>query len=499
MLPLSLTIILCVFLSVWAVILMSQDMTGKAYLTTPCRMLLYVLITPHLPVIGYALIRQWNAATAQGNVLGYRILIILTLTLLFCFHFYTVMRLHIVPFCQNESGSKRIGAMYGGLILLRLSIAGMVLQLICFLVLYRIRIAPEGFAHLTQAVQFWLIFDCIYTVVFLFLFLLNGCIRILCFCRRLGIVKRILICCNLWIPIVNLVLLHMLSRAAKDEYAIALMRYQSASARQLSQDCKTVYPLIMVHGIGFRDLKYFNYWGRIPLYLKKSGATVYYGHQKAWGSIEENAAAIARTIDLALSETGATKVNIIAHSKGGLDSRYLISHLGYADKVASLTTMSTPHRGSELINFLNKLPDSVYRFIAHQIDRSFSTLGDDAPDCYHSSKQLAPAYCEEFNRQTPDMPGILYQSYASVMRGMFSDSLLSVPYLLMHLLSHQPNDGLVTKQSAMWGNFLGTFESSSHRGVSHGDMIDLKREDLKGFDIIEAYQTIVAHLKEQGY
>ena len=31
------------------------------------------------------------------------------------------------------------------------------------------------------------------------------------------------------------------------------------------------YPILMVHGMGFRDRKYLNYWGRIPGTLEKAG------------------------------------------------------------------------------------------------------------------------------------------------------------------------------------------------------------------------------------
>jgi triacylglycerol lipase len=57
----------------------------------------------------------------------------------------------------------------------------------------------------------------------------------------------------------------------------------------------------------------------------------------------------------------------------------------------------------------------------------------------------------------------------------------------------------VTVDSAKWGHFKKTFASSGRRGISHGDMIDLKREDYKGFDVIEAYVQIVAELKEMGF
>lgn len=338
------------------------------------------------------------------------------------------------------------------------------------------------------------------SVIFLGTFLYNGTLRILCTCRRLGILKRFLIIINIWVPIVNLFLIHYLCKKAKEEYSQECCRFDLKCCRSGNNVCSLKYPLIMMHGIGFRDLRYFNYWGRIPKELCKNGAIVYYGHQNAWGTIEENAEALRLKIETVCQETGAAKVNIIAHSKGGLDSRYLINALHMADRIASLTTINTPHYGSELINVLNRLPDGIYRLIASWFDRSFTKFGDQKPDCYHSSKQLSPAYCEVFNAKYPDVPGVYYQSYASVMNHFFSDSLLSIPYLIMKLVTGEKNDGLVTERSARWANFHGTFRNTKHgRGISHGDMIDLKREDYRGFDVIEEYITIVSELKDKGF
>ena len=88
------------------------------------------------------------------------------------------------------------------------------------------------------------------------------------------------------------------------------------------------YPLLMVHGMGFRDNRVIGYWGRIPKALEKCGAEVFFGGQDSNGSIEGNAAQLKKTIEAVLRQTGAEKVNIIAHSKGGLEARYLISTMG---------------------------------------------------------------------------------------------------------------------------------------------------------------------------
>ena len=337
-------------------------------------------------------------------------------------------------------------------------------------------------------------------VVFTSLILLqiNGAFRILATSRRLGIGKRILFFLLAWVPVVNILLGLWFCRIVKQEFRHEYQKAELQNARESSQICKTKYPLLMLHGIGFRDYKYINYWGRIPSLLIKNGALVYYGHQQAWGTIESNAEEIKQKIKEILKETDCGKVNIIAHSKGGLDARYLISTLGMADKVASLTTVSTPHRGSELLNILTKIPEKRYRKLSGMVDAYFRKLGDSAPDVYTSSRQLLPSFCKEFNQENPDAEGVFYQSYAAVMKDPGSHTLLSVPSALMKWIAGN-NDGLVTVESAKWGEFKGTFKSRKHRGISHGDQIDLMRQDYEGFDMAEEYVTIVSDLKNKGF
>ena len=85
------------------------------------------------------------------------------------------------------------------------------------------------------------------------------------------------------------------------------------------------------------------------------------------------------------------------------------------------------------------------------------------------------------------------------MKSLFSDSLLWFPYLLMCTQKGRQNDGLVDVSSAEWGEFKGVLKSTTNRGISHGDMIDLKREDIKGFDVLKKFYDIVCELKNRGY
>ena len=83
--------------------------------------------------------------------------------------------------------------------------------------------------------------------------------------------------------------------------------------------CRTKYPIILAHGLGVTEQGgLYAPWGRIPDTLRAQGAAVYFGGQDAWGSIETGAGQMKRAVDRALRETGCDRVNIIAHSKGGL-------------------------------------------------------------------------------------------------------------------------------------------------------------------------------------
>lgn len=317
-------------------------------------------------------------------------------------------------------------------------------------------------------------------------------------CRRLRIAKRIIVWCMLWIPVLNYGLALYVRGLARQEIDHHLHKIRLDDVRVEHQICQTRYPLLLVHGVGFRDFHYFNYWGRIPRELKRNGAQVYYGHQEAWGTVEDNAEILRKKIFSICQETGAKKVNIIAHSKGGLDARYLISGLSMAPFVATLTTINTPHRGSALVEWLMRLPDKFYRFVCRCIDRYFGRLGDVKPNAYTASRQLSVQYAKTFNQNYPDRPGVYYQSYASLMKHGASSKLLCVPYwILKHI--DAPNDGLVTVASAQWANFRGVVTNRYLRGISHGDMIDLTREDYREFNVLEFYVQLVKDLADKGF
>jgi DNA-binding transcriptional ArsR family regulator len=112
--------------------------------------------------------------------------------------------------------------------------------------------------------------------------------------------------------------------------------------------------------------------------------------------------------------------------------------------------------------------------------------------------RFAPAVADAAAIPTPDDPGVHYQSYTSIMSRPSSDRVLSVPFQVIKALGEE-NDGLVSVDSAKWGEFRGVLRSTTRRGVSHGDLVDMHREDYAGFNVLDAYITIVADLRRRGY
>ena len=267
---------------------------------------------------------------------------------------------------------------------------------------------------------------------------------------------------------------------------------------------KLKYPVLLVHGMAYRDDKPFGYWGRIPKALEDMGCKVFFGNQDGNGDVESNGKFVAQRIRKILEETAAEKVNIIAHSKGGLDSRYAISVLGCGDQVASLTTLATPHNGSKTLDKLLRIPKWMLKAGCFFADGFYRLLGDREPNTYTVIHSFTTEASEAFNERVKDHEGTYYQSYAFVMEKATSDLLLWLPYLVVRKIEGE-NDGLLTPEAMKWGNYRGCFKGLSSRGISHLDEIDLRRKALcykkgKGVsDILEVYSEIIADLADRGF
>mgnify|MGYP000553170727 CR=1 FL=1 len=103
---------------------------------------------------------------------------------------------------------------------------------------------------------------------------------------------------------------------------------------------------------------------------------------------------LARRIQEILAETGCEKVNIIAHSKGGLDSRAAIAHAGCAPFVATLTTINTPHRGCIFAEYLlGKVPEAARQKAASAYNAARWPCAAPRPPLPCAAKRRAPFWC----------------------------------------------------------------------------------------------------------
>lgn len=105
----------------------------------------------------------------------------------------------------------------------------------------------------------------------------------------------------------------------------------------------TKNPIVLIHGLGAGP---GSFDAAIPAGMKADGDAVFEVTVPPFEGVEERAKALAPQLTQILEKTGASKLNLIAWSMGGLDARYLISSMGWGDRIASLSMVGTPNKGA---------------------------------------------------------------------------------------------------------------------------------------------------------
>ena len=114
------------------------------------------------------------------------------------------------------------------------------------------------------------------------------------------------------------------------------------------------YPVILVHGT-FENMN--DNWRAAAPSLVNHGYCVFafnYGGATAsddlqgTGDIAASAQTLAAFVDKVLTATGASKVDLVGHSQGGMMPRYYIDNLGGADKVDKLIGLAPSNYGTTL-------------------------------------------------------------------------------------------------------------------------------------------------------
>jgi triacylglycerol lipase len=220
--------------------------------------------------------------------------------------------------------------------------------------------------------------------------------------------------------------------------------------------------IILVHGfLGYGEAPVVHYFKGVRELCERRGYQTWVPTLPPAASIADRAAALVKFAD----GLPGGSYTLLAHSMGGLDSRYALSHLGFYRRIDTLATLGTPHRGSPIANeVLQHMPRTVDLLM--NLGVPIGGLGD-----------LTPSACRSFNRLTEDVPGVRYCSVAA----SFRPSRLCPWYLPWEHIQELEgdNDGLVSVQSARWGEFLGVWPDTSHAGLLNWDRDNLpKYEEL---------------------
>lgn len=254
---------------------------------------------------------------------------------------------------------------------------------------------------------------------------------------------------------------------------------------------KTKYPIILVHGIAVKDTWFLKSFGKIDKRLIEAGNIVYKSKIDSFGTVEDNALALKEEILSLMKEHGYEKVNIIAHSKGGLDAKYMIKHLDMDEKVASLTTLCTPHKGSPVASMLLKLPSFIKWMITFSINTFYRIMGDKNPNSLRVCEQLAKHSNEE-----EFATDVYCQSYSTIFEKVSDDFSMMIPLYLSHYIERgNESDGFVSRDSAIFGDYQGdAFEES----MSHSEIIDLTLKRKKKERVYKFYESICLRLQLLG-
>lgn len=172
---------------------------------------------------------------------------------------------------------------------------------------------------------------------------------------------------------------------------------------------KTKYPIVLCHGMAGFDTLFgmMDYFHGIESALRSGGAEVYVTHVPSFSSTEERGEALLEQVEDILASTGHQKVNLIGHSHGGLDVRYVAAvNPGI---IASVTSVGSPHQGADLADHLREnmteggFSEGVLSVFANSLGTVLGLLsGHTSPqDSVAALQSLTSDGMDEFNSAYP--------------------------------------------------------------------------------------------------
>jgi triacylglycerol lipase len=224
------------------------------------------------------------------------------------------------------------------------------------------------------------------------------------------------------------------------------------------------------------------YFAGVPSFLRDAGNCVLAPNLSPTDSVAARAGQLRAYL---LENSPEQPVHLIAHSMGGLDSRYMISRLGMSERVLTLTTVGTPHRGTAFADW------GVERF-GRLVRQLFGYFDVPAGAFFDLTRHR----CREFNEQTPDAQGVRYFSVAGRHNGEWATPEWLVPYHVV-LQAEGPNDGIVSIASATYGEHTDVWEGDHLSLVNWQHPIKQVRGEQR--DRTPDYLKLVERLADYGF
>lgn len=295
----------------------------------------------------------------------------------------------------------------------------------------------------------------------------------------------------------------------------------------------TRFPILLAHGFNTSTTNFWRF-NDVDVALIEDGHHAVLGSVPPFDTPQVRAGFLADQVDELLADTGAEKVNLVCFSMGGIDCRFLVSEdgLGYGDRVASVTMISSPNRGTAVADAaLGVLPGSdesaAIDALATLWGKTFSEVADDS-HLVAALEAMSERGMADFNATIADHPGVFYQSWAGVSsvgglshpdddaepractdeRGEVKmlrhpgtndrmDLLLvGASAFVAHGTDLRPNDGVSTVQSAKWGEFRGCIPAD-HLDQA-GQIDDSGADRHTGFDYLRFYRNLAFDLAARG-
>ncbi len=296
----------------------------------------------------------------------------------------------------------------------------------------------------------------------------------------------------------------------------------------------TRFPIILAHGFNTSTTNFWRF-NDVDIALAADGHTAILGSVPPFDTPEVRAGFLADQVDALLADTGAEKVNLVCFSMGGIDCRFLVSPAGldYGSKVASVTTISSPHRGTFVADVATKvLPGTNHSAaidaLATMFGKTFSEVADDS-HVVAALQSMSEAAMVDFNATIVDADGVFYQSWASfssvgglshpdknaepractdasgqvqMMRNPGTNDrmdalLVGAAGIVAHGTELRPNDGVSTVESAKWGLFRGCFPAD-HLDVV-GQIDDVPPIPQTGYDYLRFFRNVAFDLAARGF